>query len=147
MMLWYDWREAASDGSFSVPIRRSRDSGACGNQSVKNMGVYQNWVLPRLLDMAMRNEALDRYRRRTIGDAHGLVLEIGVGSGLNLPLYGPVVACVVALDPSRELLGLAGKRVADASLPVSLVRASAEQVPFANSAFNASGAAILTLSA
>ena len=45
------------------------------------MGLYENWVLPRLLDLAMRNHVLDAYRRRAIESAHGLVLEIGVGSG------------------------------------------------------------------
>ena len=45
------------------------------------MGLYENWVLPRLLDLAMRNHVLDGYRRRTIEAANGLVLEIGVGSG------------------------------------------------------------------
>jgi SAM-dependent methyltransferase len=100
------------------------------------MGIYQNWILPRLLDMAMRNEALDRYRRRTIGDAHGLVLEIGIASGLNLPLYGPVVACVVALDPSPVLLRLANKRISDALVSVSLLQASAEQLPLADAAFD-----------
>jgi SAM-dependent methyltransferase len=53
------------------------------------MGLYENWVLPRLLDLAMRNHVLDAYRCRAIKSAHGLVLEIGVGSGLNLSLYGP----------------------------------------------------------
>ena len=52
------------------------------------MGLYENWVLPRLLDLAMRNHVLNGYRRRTIKTANGLVLEIGVGSGLNLSLYG-----------------------------------------------------------
>src|SRR5262249_1821826 len=53
------------------------------------MGLYENWVLPRLLDLAMRNHLLGAYRRRAIKSANGLVLEIGVGSGLNLSLYGP----------------------------------------------------------
>ena len=53
------------------------------------MALYEDWVLPRLLDFAMRNHVLDSYRRGAIESAHGLVLEIGVGSGLNLSLYGP----------------------------------------------------------
>lgn len=99
------------------------------------MGIYQHWILPRLLDLAMRNGALDRYRQRTIETARGLVLEAGVGSGLNLPLYSRAVDRVCGIDPSPELLRLAHKRTADARVPVSLIRASAEHLPFAAAVF------------
>jgi ubiquinone/menaquinone biosynthesis C-methylase UbiE len=101
------------------------------------MGFYETWVLPRLLDLAMRNHVLDSYRRGAIESAHGLVLEIGVGSGLNLSLYGPAVDRVLGLDPLPELLRLASQRVAQALIPVSLVRASAQSIPFADAAFDA----------
>jgi hypothetical protein len=71
------------------------------------MGLYEHWIVPRLLDLAMRNRLLDHYRHQTIETVQGLVLEVGVGSGLNLPLYGPAVIRVVAVDPSPELLRLA----------------------------------------
>ena len=71
-----------------------------------------------------------------IGTARGRVLEIGVGSGLNLPLYGAAVERVCGIYPSPELLGRASGRMADARVPVSLVRASAEQLPFAEGAFD-----------
>lgn len=100
------------------------------------MGLYKNWVLPRLLDLGMRNQVLDSYRRTVINSAHGLVLEVGVGSGLNLSLYGPAVGRVVGLDPSPELLRIARRRAAEAFVPVSLVRASAEDIPFADAAFD-----------
>ena len=94
------------------------------------MGFYERWIVPRLLDLAMRNRLLDDYRQRTIETARGLVLEVGVGSGLNLPLYGPAVTCVVAIDPSPELLRLTSKRAAAMVVPVSLIRTSAEHLPF-----------------
>jgi len=100
------------------------------------MGFYEKLVLPRLLDLAMRNSRLASYRQRAIETARGLVLEVGVGSGLNLPLYGPAVTCVVAVDPSPELLRLASKRTADAVVPVSLLRASAEHLPFPGAVFD-----------
>ena len=100
------------------------------------MGFYERWIVPRLLDLAMRNRLLDHYRQRTIEIARGLVLEVGVGSGVNLPLYGPAVTRVVAIDPSPELLRLASKRTADAVVPVSLIGASAEHLPFADTIFD-----------
>jgi ubiquinone/menaquinone biosynthesis C-methylase UbiE len=101
------------------------------------MGFYERWIVPRLLDLAMRNRLLDDYRQRTIETARGLVLEVGVGSGLNLPLYGSAVTRVVGLDPSPELLRLASNRTADAVVPVSLLRGSAEHVPFRDAVFDA----------
>src|SRR3984893_1652203 len=100
------------------------------------MGFYERWIVPRLLDLAMRNRLLDDYRQRTIETARGLVLEVGVGSGLNLPLYGPAVARVVGLDPSPQLLRLASIRAADSLVPVSLLRASAEDLPVADAVFD-----------
>jgi ubiquinone/menaquinone biosynthesis C-methylase UbiE len=100
------------------------------------MGLYERWIVPRLLDLAMRNGVLDHYRERTIETARGLVLEVGVGSGLNLPLYDPAVTRVVGLDPSPQLLRQASRRAADAVVPVSLLRASAEHVPFADAVFD-----------
>jgi ubiquinone/menaquinone biosynthesis C-methylase UbiE len=100
------------------------------------MGFYERWIVPRLLDLAMRNRLLDHYRQQTIASARGLVLEVGVGSGVNLPLYGPAVTRVVGLDPSPELLRLASKRAADVVIPVSLLRASAEHLPLADAVFH-----------
>ena len=100
------------------------------------MGFYERWIVPRLLDLAMRNRVLDPYRQRAIETAQGLVLEVGVGSGSNLPLYGPAVTRVVGLDPSPELLGLASRRAADMVIPVSLLRASAEHLPLSDAVFD-----------
>jgi ubiquinone/menaquinone biosynthesis C-methylase UbiE len=100
------------------------------------MGFYDRWVVPRLIDLAMRNQRLSPYRRRTVEAARGVVLEIGVGSGLNLPLYGAAVQYVCALDPSPELVRLARSRLGQALVPVWLLRASAECLPFADANFD-----------
>jgi ubiquinone/menaquinone biosynthesis C-methylase UbiE len=100
------------------------------------MGFYQNWLVPRLLELAMRNDALDRYRHSAVEMARGVVLEVGVGSGLNLPLYGRAVDHIFAVDPSPELLRLARKRIPDVLVQVSLLRASAEELPFTNAVFD-----------
>jgi ubiquinone/menaquinone biosynthesis C-methylase UbiE len=100
------------------------------------MGFYERWIVPRLLELAMQNRLLDHYRHQTIASARGLVLEVGVGSGVNLPLYRPAVTHVVGLDPSPQLLRLASRRAADAVVPVSLLRGSAEHDPFADAVFD-----------
>ena len=100
------------------------------------MGFYKKVVLPRLIELAMRNSQLGGYRQQTIGAARGHVLEIGVGSGMNLPIYGSAVDRVCGIDPSPELLDRARERVAAARVPVSLARAAAEQLPFRDAAFD-----------
>jgi ubiquinone/menaquinone biosynthesis C-methylase UbiE len=92
------------------------------------MGIYADIILPRLCDLSMRNDRLRPYRERVIGAAEGRVLEIGVGSGLNLPFYGPTVSEVLALEPAPKLLAMA-RRVPDPGMPVSFIEASAESIP------------------
>ena len=101
------------------------------------MGFYERWVVPRLLDLAMRNNRLTGYRQATVAAARGLVLEIGIGSGRNLSLYGPEVDQVCGIDPSPELLDRAREQIGDARVSVGLVRGSAEQLPFPDAAFDA----------
>jgi len=68
-------------------------------------------------------------RREIVPQAAGVVLEVGSGSGLNIPLYGPAVTTLYALDPSRELWNRAQRRARRASFPVAYLQASAEQIP------------------
>lgn len=96
------------------------------------MGFYDDVVLPRLCHLAMRNRDLLPYRRRTIGAAEGRVLEIGIGSGFNLPLYPPSVAEVIGLEPSQPLLAMARRTANDARAPVFLIDAGAEAIPLAD---------------
>lgn len=93
------------------------------------MSLYRRLILPPLLHLAMRQELLTPFRRRVIGAAEGSVLEIGIGSGLNLPLYGSSVRSVIGLEPSAELLRMARPRATSAAVPVELLEASAEALP------------------
>jgi ubiquinone/menaquinone biosynthesis C-methylase UbiE len=93
------------------------------------MNFYQHHVLPRLLHLVMQQAAMRPFRERLIGAAEGRVLEIGIGSGLNLPLYGPTIREVIGLDPSPELLQMARDRAAAAPVSVKLLEASAEAMP------------------
>ena len=59
------------------------------------MSFYGTWVLPNLIDMSMRNKRLQPFRARVASAAEGRVLDIGVGSGLNLPFYSPRVQEII----------------------------------------------------
>jgi ubiquinone/menaquinone biosynthesis C-methylase UbiE len=93
------------------------------------MSFYQRHILPHLLHRSMRQEVLAPFRRRVIAAAEGRVLEVGIGSGLNLPLYTATVQSVIGLDPSPEMLRMAHARIATASVPIELLEGSAETIP------------------
>jgi ubiquinone/menaquinone biosynthesis C-methylase UbiE len=93
------------------------------------MSFYQRHVLPHLLHFAMRQNYLVPFRNRVIGAAEGQVLEIGIGSGLNFPLYGAAVTSVIGLEPSPELLRMARPRASTAAVTITLLDASAEAIP------------------
>src|SRR5712692_7695048 len=96
------------------------------------MGFYGTHVLPRLIELAMSNKGARAERARFVPLASGVVLEIGVGSGLNIPIYGPAVQKLYALDPSPELLRMARPRAKEASFPVEFLQQSAEAIPLAD---------------
>lgn len=98
------------------------------------MALYGDYILPRMIDRAMRTDDFAAYRRRSAAQAWGRVLDVGVGAGLNLPHYGPSVSSVVGIDPSAHLLRRAGSATADA--PVGLVRAVAEAIPLRDSSID-----------
>ncbi|MGP1680085.1 MAG: class I SAM-dependent methyltransferase [Burkholderiales bacterium] len=93
------------------------------------MSLYDSWILPRVLDLVMRNKEVTRYRSRLVPGAGGVVLEVGIGSGLNLPFYGPQVERVYAIDPSENLLRMARKRARSVSFPVKFFARSGEAIP------------------
>jgi ubiquinone/menaquinone biosynthesis C-methylase UbiE len=93
------------------------------------MGFYQEQIVPWLINLAMRNRDLVAYRERTVSAATGRVLEVGIGSGLNLPFYRAGVSHVVGLDPSAKLLAMARKAGRGTSAPFELIEATAEAIP------------------
>jgi ubiquinone/menaquinone biosynthesis C-methylase UbiE len=93
------------------------------------MCVHQSRAHAWVLDRTMRYARLLPYRERVIGAASGRILEIGIGSGLNLPFYRPSAQRVIGLEPSPHLLAMTRERRHRAAAPVDLLEGSAEAIP------------------
>jgi ubiquinone/menaquinone biosynthesis C-methylase UbiE len=100
--------------------------------TIVRMGFYARYVLPRVIDLAMRNKETTRLRADWIPHARGEVLEVGIGSGLNLSFYSPQVEHVYGVDPSLELQRMARKRAAARTRIDFLSQSAAEPLPLAD---------------
>jgi ubiquinone/menaquinone biosynthesis C-methylase UbiE len=93
------------------------------------MGFYDDRILPHVINLAMRNRELLPYRERVLSSARGRVLEIGIGSGLNLPFYGTQVEEILGLDPVTRLIAMAQGAAERSKTPVTFIAGSAEAIP------------------
>ena len=93
------------------------------------MGFYEDRVLPRLVDVALGGRVFDRLRARVTADLEGEVLEVGFGSGRNVPHYPPAVTRVRAVDPAMAGRELAAKRVAASPIPLEYVGLDGQTLP------------------
>jgi ubiquinone/menaquinone biosynthesis C-methylase UbiE len=93
------------------------------------MSFYCEHVLPWLIDLSMRQSRLAPYRSRVVSAASGRVLEIGIGSGLNLPFYGDSVSQIIGVEPSAKLLHMAQAASRRTSMPLDLIEGTAEAIP------------------
>jgi ubiquinone/menaquinone biosynthesis C-methylase UbiE len=100
------------------------------------MGWYRDRVLPRLLDVAMSAKHFARERHQALAEVKGRVLEVGFGTGHNLPYYPAAVEKVVGVDPSGQSAKLARKRIEKAPFPVELVPLPGEEIPAADASFD-----------
>jgi ubiquinone/menaquinone biosynthesis C-methylase UbiE len=100
------------------------------------VGFYERCILPHLLNLAMTTEGVRAERTRCLADVTGTVLEIGFGSGLNLPFYSSAVTKVVGIDPSATAAKLARARIAAAPFAVEVMGLSAETIPAADASFD-----------
>ena len=93
------------------------------------MGFYDKYILPSVLNCACGSKPVRYQREKIVPHAEGVVLEIGIGSGLNLPYYrGDKVTRIIGLDPSPELNAMAEKTAAELGLSVEFILASAESI-------------------
>jgi len=94
------------------------------------MGFYNNRVLPHLLDGACSIEPVMALRRQLVPQCHGTVLEVGIGSGINLPLYDPArVRKIYGLEPSEAMRRKARRQIGRAPLPVDWLGLAGEAIP------------------
>ncbi|MBL8186920.1 MAG: class I SAM-dependent methyltransferase [Acidobacteria bacterium] len=101
------------------------------------MGFYSKYIFPRLLDWSLGNPQMGKYRRRALEPATGETLEIGFGTGLNLPYYPATVSKLTVLDSENMLTELVNQRIAECPLPVVKMQLDAQgRLPFADSSFD-----------
>ena len=101
------------------------------------MSLYSNYVFPLLLDWLLDSPEFGKYRRRALTSASGEVLEIGFGTGLNLPYYPPAVKSLVVIDSQRPLPGRVRRRIEATRVPVEVKRVDAQKpLPFKDHSFD-----------
>jgi len=93
------------------------------------MGIYQEQILPRITDRVMDRREFTAIRARVSSGLAGEVLEIGFGSGLNVPHYPAAVTRVRAVDPATLGRRLAARRVAASPVPVEYVGLDGQELP------------------
>ncbi len=94
------------------------------------MGIYQKYLLPRIVNFTCSLKPTMKQREKIVPLAEGRVLEIGIGSGLNLPFYTPgSVKHLWGLDPSQEMWALAQKKLGILDFDVEFIEAPAEDIP------------------
>jgi SAM-dependent methyltransferase len=96
------------------------------------MGFYRDQVLPRATNVVLANREFAKIRKRVASRLSGEVLEVGFGSGLNVPYYPPEVERVLAVDPATVGRRLAEKRVAESPVPVEYLGLDAAALPLSN---------------
>jgi ubiquinone/menaquinone biosynthesis C-methylase UbiE len=97
---------------------------------------YAEDIFPYVTELFMNNPIVNARRRNALSDVRGDALEVGFGSGLNLPHYPPGLTRLVALDPSAQALRLAAKRIRSADFPILVVDDTAESMNFPDNTFD-----------
>ena len=100
------------------------------------MGIYEDKVLPHIINLACGMKPLRQYRERACAGLRGRVLEVGFGSGLNIPYYPAEVTEVAAVEPADTGWKLAEKRVRASQVPVERSGLDGQSLPFADDSFD-----------
>ncbi|MET0601153.1 MAG: class I SAM-dependent methyltransferase [Baekduia sp.] len=100
------------------------------------MGIYGEKILPRLINVACGMQANEPHRRRVCAGLEGDVVEIGFGSGLNVPFYPQAVRRVAAVEPADVGWNLAAKRVNASSVAIERAGLDGQSLPFEDDSFD-----------
>jgi ubiquinone/menaquinone biosynthesis C-methylase UbiE len=101
------------------------------------MGLYARHIGPRFVSCLCSMQDITTERLKVVPNATGVVLEIGIGPGLNLPLYNPArVERVIGVDPSSDFLRLGSARHAMSPVPLEIISAPAEALPLTNASID-----------
>jgi len=100
------------------------------------LGFYSQIIFPRLCDLSLGRPFVARHRRGLLANASGEILEIGFGTGLNLPCYSARVRKVTAVDPNLGMQRLAQKRIKQAGIEVEQKALRGERIPFEDRTFD-----------
>src|SRR5438874_9059695 len=101
------------------------------------MAIYGEQVLPRIINVACGMKVTKPLRRRVCQGLHGKVVEVGFGSGLNIPYYPAAVTGVAAIEPADTGWKLAHKRLAEATLPVLRTGTDGQSLPLSDDSCDA----------
>ena len=101
------------------------------------MSLYNKYILPKFLNCACGSKPINYQRQKVVPLAKGKVLDIGIGSGLNIPFYNSdKIDQVIGIDPSHELIELAKELANDSKASIELVIGSAESIPYPDNFFD-----------
>lgn len=101
------------------------------------LGFYAKHIFPRLLDWSLGSPEMGKYRRKALDHARGRTLEIGFGTGLNLPWYPDEVTQLTVFDSENMLPELVEKRISQSSIPVTRLQLDASgHLPFDDHSFD-----------
>ena len=100
------------------------------------MGFYSNLIIPYCIDFTLSGSTLKKYRQQLLADVSGEILEIGFGTGLNLPHYPDNVTKITTIDPNAGMQRLARSRIAASNISVDHKVLNGESLPMADDSFD-----------